>query len=445
VRNQTTPLTKKVKITMKVIVVALLISSFLSLKTQAAPELLDSVSVIVDQGVVLESQISELITVVKRNAVLNNQTLPSDRVLRTQAIEKLILDNLQMQMADRMGIQISDPQLEQTIGNIAQAENMNVSQFREKIASEGVAFNTYREEIRKEIILGEVRRANVRRRVYVTPQEVNNLVKLIDEQGDQQAEYNLGHILIEFAPEPSDTDIEQAKTRADKVIELLNSGSDFSRIATASSGGSRALDGGDMGWMNINSMPTLFAEAVQNKYKDDLIGPIRSGAGFHILKVKDLRGIEKVEIEEINARHILIAPSIILSDEKAVEILKGFREQLLAGEADFSELAKEHSADPGSALKGGELGWAEPSKYVADFRDALANLEIDEISQPVKTQYGWHLMQLLEKRVGDATEKRKEEKAYNLLFQRKFAEESDVWLREIRASAYIEVFEQQGE
>jgi peptidyl-prolyl cis-trans isomerase SurA len=274
---------------------------------------------------------------------------------------------------------------------------------------------------------------------------VNNLVKLIDEQGDQQAEYNLGHILIEFAPEPSDTDIEQAKTRADKVIELLNSGSDFSRIATASSGGSRALDGGDMGWMNINSMPTLFAEAVQNKYKDDLIGPIRSGAGFHILKVKDLRGIEKVEIEEINARHILIAPSIILSDEKAVEILKGFREQLLAGEADFSELAKEHSADPGSALKGGELGWAEPSKYVADFRDALANLEIDEISQPVKTQYGWHLMQLLEKRVGDATEKRKEEKAYNLLFQRKFAEESDVWLREIRASAYIEVFEQQGE
>jgi peptidyl-prolyl cis-trans isomerase SurA len=445
VRNQTTPLTKKVKITMKVIVVALLISSFLSLKTQAAPELLDSVSVIVDQGVVLESQISELITVVKRNAVLNNQTLPSDRVLRTQAIEKLILDNLQMQMADRMGIQISDPQLEQTIGNIAQAENMNVSQFREKIASEGVTFNTYREEIRKEIILGEVRRANVRRRVYVTPQEVNNLVKLIDEQGDQQAEYNLGHILIEFAPEPSDTDIEQAKTRADKVIELLNSGSDFSRIATASSGGSRALDGGDMGWMNINSMPTLFAEAVQNKYKDDLIGPIRSGAGFHILKVKDLRGIEKVEIEEINARHILIAPSIILSDEKAVEILKGFREQLLAGEADFSELAKEHSADPGSALKGGELGWAEPSKYVADFRDALANLEIDEISQPVKTQYGWHLMQLLEKRVGDATEKRKEEKAYNLLFQRKFAEESDVWLREIRASAYIEVFEQQGE
>ncbi|MFT6990803.1 MAG: peptidyl-prolyl cis-trans isomerase SurA [Paraglaciecola sp.] len=430
---------------MKVIVVALLISSFLSLKTEAAPELLDSVSVIVDQGVVLESQIAELITVVKRNAVLNSQTLPSDRVLRTQAIEKLIVDNLQMQLAERMGIQISDPQLEQTIANIAQGENMNVAQLREKIAEEGSTYTTYREEIRKELILGEVRRANVRRRVYVTPQEVNNLVKLIDEQGDQQAEYNLGHILIEFAPEPTDTDIEQAKTRADKVIELLNSGSDFSRIATASSGGSRALDGGDMGWMNINSMPTLFAEAVQKKSEGDLIGPIRSGAGFHILKVKALRGIEKVEVAEVSSRHILIAPSVILSDEKAEKMLKEFREQILAGEADFAVLAKAHSADPGSALKGGELGWADPNVYVPEFRDTLGRLEIDEISAPVRTQHGWHLMQLLDKRMGDATEKRKEEKAYNLLFQRKFAEESDVWLREIRASAYIEVLEQQGE
>ena len=430
---------------MKLIVVALLISSFLSIKAEAAPELLDSVSVIVDQGVVLESQITELIAVVKLNAVLNNQSLPSDRALRTQAIEKLIIDNLQTQMAERMGIQISDPQLEQTILNIAQGENMKIAQFREKVAQEGVSYDTYREEIRKELILGEVRRANVRRRVYITEQEINNLVTLIDEQGDEQAEYNLGHILIEFPPEPTDTDIEQAKNRANKVIELLNKGSDFAKIATASSGGSLALEGGDMGWMNINSMPTLFAEAVQKKSKDDLIGPIRSGAGFHILKVKDLRGIEKVEIAEVNARHILITPSVILSDEKAEKMLKEFRGQILAGEADFAALAKEHSADPGSALKGGELGWADPNIYVPEFIATLTKLEVDEISEPVRTQYGWHLMQLTGKRVGDATQKRKEEKAYQLLFQRKFSEESEVWLREIRASAYIEVLTQQGE
>ncbi len=177
----------------------------------------------------LESQITELIAVVKLNAVLNNQSLPSDRALRTQAIEKLIIDNLQTQMAERMGIQISDPQLEQTILNIAQGENMKIAQFREKVAQEGVSYDTYREEIRKELILGEVRRANVRRRVYITEQEINNLVTLIDEQGDEQAEYNLGHILIEFPPEPTDTDIEQAKNRANKVIELLNKGSDFAK------------------------------------------------------------------------------------------------------------------------------------------------------------------------------------------------------------------------
>jgi peptidyl-prolyl cis-trans isomerase SurA len=228
------------------------------------------------------------------------------------------------------------------------------------------------------------------------------------------------------------------------VIELLNKGSDFAKIATASSGGSRALEGGDMGWMNINSMPTLFAEAVQKTSKDDLIGPIRSGAGFHILKVKDVRGIEKVEVAEVSSRHILIKPSVILSDAKAEKMLIEFREQILAGEADFAVLAKEHSADPGSALKGGELGWADPNVYVPEFRDTLAKLEIDEISTPVRSQHGWHLMQLIGKRVGDATQKRKEDKAYQLLFQRKFAEESDVWLREIRAGAYIEVLAQQG-
>ncbi|MEP2601322.1 MAG: peptidylprolyl isomerase SurA [Paraglaciecola sp.] len=424
---------------MKVLVVTLLISSFLTFKSYAAPESLDKVSVIVVQSVVLESEVKELIAVVKRNAAVNNQTLPSDRAIRTQAIEKLIVDNLQMQLAERMGIQISDPQLEQTIGNIAQGENMTVAQFRNKIAQEGVTYDTYREEIRKEIILGEVRRANVRRRVYITDQEVDNLVKLIDEQGSQQAEYHLGHILIEFPPEPTDEDITAAKNRANKVLELLNNGSDFARIATASSGGALALEGGDLGWMNINSMPTLFAEAVQNKSKDTLVGPIRSGAGFHILKVKDLRGIEKVEISEVNARHILISPSVILSDDKAKQMLQEFREQILAGEADFGELAKEHSADPGSALKGGELGWSDPSVYVPEFQETLGKLEIDEISQPVRSQFGWHLMQLLGKRVGDITEQRKEEKAYQLLFQRKFAEEADTWLREIRAGAYVEV------
>lgn len=403
------------------------------------PQTLDSVAVIVDQGVVLESQIDELVQTVKRNAIANDQTLPSDRALRTQAIERLILDSLQSQTAERMGIQISDPQLEQTIGNIAQEDGMSAAQLRDKIAADGVSYEVYREQVRKELITGEVRRANVRRRIYITPQEISNLVKLIDEQDGQQAEFHLGHILIAFPPEPTDEDVSKAQVTAKKVIELLNNGSEFAKIATASSSGSKALEGGDLGWMNINSMPTLFAEAVQGQVKDTLIGPIRSGAGFHILKILDTRGIERVEVAELKSRHILIKPSVILSDEKAEQMLRDFRKQIVAGEADFAELAKQHSADPGSALRGGDLGWADPNVYVPAFKDALAKLEIDEISQPVRSQHGWHLMQLTDKRVEDATEKRKEDKAYQLLFQRKFGEETEAWLKEMRDSAYIEV------
>ena len=426
---------------MKLSAVSLLFLALLSFASQAQQTPLDKVAVIVDQSVILESEILDLLASVKRNAIANNQKLPSDRALRTQAIERLIMSNLQMEMAKRMGIQISDPQLDQTINNIAQQSGISLEQLRANLAKDGVSFEVYREDIRKEMITGEVRRANVRRRVYITPQEVVNLIKLMDEQGAEQAEYNLGHILIGFPPQPSDEEINEAKDRAEKVLELLNNGSEFERIAIASSSGAKALEGGDMGWMNINSMPTLFAEAVQGKEKDALVGPIRSGAGFHILKIKDLRGIEIVKVEEMNARHILIKPSVILSEDRAKEMLEEFRQQVLAGEADFAELAKEHSLDPGSALRGGDLGWADPNIYVPAFRNALNSMEINEIAEPFRSTHGWHLVQLLDKRIDDATEKRKEDKAYQLLFQRKFAEETDAWLREMRDTAYIELLE----
>jgi peptidyl-prolyl cis-trans isomerase SurA len=410
----------------------------------AAQTVLDKVSVIVDKGVILESEIRELVKTVKDNATKNNQALPSDRALRTQAIERLILDNLQMQVADRMGIRVSDPQLEQTIANIAQNQNNSVDQLRESIRKAGLDYENYRESVRKELITGEVRRANVRRRIYITPQEISTLVSLIEEQGNKQAEYRLGHILIGFPPEPTDDDITAARNRADKVLNLLNSGSDFAKIAIASSSGPKALDGGDMGWLNINSMPTLFAEVIQGKETDNLIGPIRSGAGFHILKIMETRGVEVAKLEEINARHILIKPSIILSEQKAQSMLLEFKAQILEGTAEFADLAKKHSEDPGSAIKGGDLGWADPNMYVPAFKDALMQLAKDEISEPVRSVHGWHLMQLLDRRVDDITDRKKQDKAYQLIYNRKFAEETDAWIREMREEAFIEVLDEEG-
>jgi peptidyl-prolyl cis-trans isomerase SurA len=410
----------------------------------AAQTLLDKVSVIVDKGVILESEIRELVKTVKDNANKNNQALPSDRALRTQAIERLILDNLQMQVADRMGIRVSDPQLEQTIANIAQNQNNSIDQLRESIRKAGLDYENYRESVRKELITGEVRRANVRRRIYITPQEISTLVSLIEEQGNEQAEYRLGHILIGFPPEPTDDDITAARNRADKVLNLLNSGSDFAKIAIASSSGPKALDGGDMGWLNINSMPTLFAEVIQGKETDNLVGPIRSGAGFHILKIMETRGVEVAKLEEINARHILIKPSIILSEQKAQSMLLEFKAQILEGTAEFADLAKKHSEDPGSAIKGGDLGWADPNMYVPAFKDALMQLAKDEISEPVRSVHGWHLMQLLDRRVDDITDRKKQDKAYQLIYNRKFAEETDAWIREMREEAFIEVLDEEG-
>ena len=425
-----------------VLISLILLVPALQVTAQEIP--LDSVAVIVDEGVVLESEIAELVTTVKRNAIANDQSLPSDRALRTQAIERLILNNLQMQMAERMGIRISDPQLDQTIANIAQGEGMTVDQLRAQVTREGLTYEVYRESVRKELITGEVTRANVRRRIYITPQEIDTLMELMAQQGDQQAEYQLGHILIGFPPQPTDDDITEAKDRAERVLKLLENGSDFAKIAIASSSGSEALEGGNMGWMNINSMPTLFAEAIQSKRKDEMVGPIRSGAGFHILKVIDTRGIEVVEIEEVNARHILIEPSIILSEEKAQQMLLEFKQQVIDGEAEFADLAKEHSKDPGSALRGGELGFQDPNVYVPEFRDALALLEPDEFSEPVRSVHGWHLIQMIERRIDDATEKRKQDRAYQLIFNRKFSEETDSWLREMRDGAYIEVLNEES-
>jgi peptidyl-prolyl cis-trans isomerase SurA len=416
-------------------------SVLFSMLANAVEERLDKVSVIVDQGVILETEISELVDGVKQGAVTQGQALPSDRALRTQAIERLILKNLQMQMAERMGIQISDPQLDQTIGNIAKEDNISVEQLREKVQADGLSYEVYREKVREELITGEVTRANVRRRVYITPQEISTLVNLISQQGAEQAEYRLGHILIAVPSGATEDQISTSRETADKVLELLNSGSDFTKIAIASSSGPKALEGGDLGFMNVNSMPTLFAEAIQSKKKDALIGPLRSGAGFHVLKILELRGVETVEVEEVNARHILVSPSIILSDQKAEKMLQEFRTKLIEGEEDFAELAKEYSEDPGSALKGGILGWNDPSIYVPEFKEALSTLEKNEYSQPIRTVHGWHLIQLLERRIDDATEKRKEDRAYQLLFNRKFNEETDTWLREMRDGAYIELLD----
>lgn len=405
---------------------------------------LDQVVAVVNTGVVLESEVQELVNNVKKQALAEQQSLPSDAALRTQAMEKLINDTLMIEMGERMGVQISDAQLDQTISSIANDNNgMGLEQFRQKLVNDGLNYESYREGVRREMITGEVRRASVRRRVNISPQEVDNLLKLMHEQTNADIEYHLGYILIAFPEEPTQADLTDAKARADKVIELLASGSDFKKLAIASSGATSALEGGDIGWRGINEMPTLFADLVDGNKKGEVFGPIRTGLGFNIVKILDIRGKEIVEVTEVRSRHILIEPSIILSEEKAEQKLKDFLSQINAGEADFETLAREHSEGP-TSTRGGDLGWADPNSYDPVFTKQLSKLKQDEYSQPFRSSFGWHLVQLTGRRTLDATEQNDSNKAYQLLFNRKFGIEAQRWMKETREEAYIEIFDSEG-
>ncbi|MFT5758863.1 MAG: peptidyl-prolyl cis-trans isomerase SurA [Alteromonadaceae bacterium] len=422
--------------------ITLTTSLFLSTPSfiQAAEIELDRVAAIVNSGVVLESEVNTMVATIKGQATKNNQSLPSDRALRTQITDKLINDSLILQLGERMGVQISDAQLDNTISNMAKENNLTLEEFRQSIVKDGVDYEKYRENVRTEIISGEVRRSSVGRRIYISPQEISNLLNVMKEQTNDNVEYHLGHILIEFPTDPSQEDMTNSRSRADKVIELLNSGSDFARIAIASSGDDTALAGGDIGWKSINEMPTLFSEVVDGRDKGSVLGPIRTGLGFSIVKILDIRGKEVVEVEEVKSRHILIEPSIILSEAKAEEILQGFLDKINAGEADFSELAKEHSDGP-TSVRGGDLGWTDPNSYDPAFRDVLASLKTDEYHKPFRSSFGWHLVQLTGRRTLDATKQMNTRKAQNILYNRKFSMESARWMKETRDEAYIEILE----
>lgn len=417
---------------------ALLLISLMS--SSQAEQLLDRVAAIVNNGVVLESDIKALIKQIKTQAEQNNQSLPSDKALKIQVTEKLINDELILQLGDRMGVQVSDAELDETIGNMAKENNMSLETFRQNIVADGSDYEAYRENVRTELISGQVSRASVRRRIYISEQEVANLLSSMQEQTNNNVEYHLGHILIEFPSEASAEEISNQKIKAEKVIELLNNGSDFTKIAMSSSGASNALTGGDLGWKNVNEMPTLFSELITDKVKGDVFGPIRSGLGFSIVKVLDIRGRQVVEIEEVKSSHILIKPSVILSEAKAEEMLNGFLAQIEAGEATFEELAKAHSEGP-TSVRGGDLGWAEASSYDPAFRDALATMKVGEYHKPFRSSFGWHIIQLNDRRTVDATNQMNENKAYQLLYNRKYGVEQARWIKETREEAYIEVFE----
>lgn len=408
----------------------------------AAPQEVDKVAAVVDNGVVLESDVNGLMQSVKLNAQQAGQQLPDDNTLRHQILERLIMDNIQLQMAQKMGITASDADVDKAIADIAAQNKMSLDQMRSRLAAEGLNYSTYRAQIRKEMLISEVRNNEVRRRVTILPQEVDALAKQIGAQNGGDTEVNLSHILIPLPENPSQKQVDEAEAMAKRLVGELNGGADFGKLAIAYSADSQALKGGQMGWGKLQELPTLFAERLISAKKGNIVGPIRSGVGFHILKVNDIRGgNQSISVTEVHARHILLKPSVVMTDDQARAKLQEAAAAIKSGTVKFEDEAKRLSQDPGSALQGGDLGWASPDMYDPAFRDALMKLQKGQLSEPVHSSFGWHLIQLLDTRQVDKTDAAQKDRAYRMLFNRKFAEEAQTWMQEQRAAAYVKILD----
>ncbi|WP_336818405.1 peptidylprolyl isomerase SurA [Cedecea sp. MMO-103] len=413
--------------------------------TFAAPQVVDKVAAVVNNGVVLESDVDGLMQSVKMNSRDAGQQLPDDATLRHQIIERLIMDQIVLQMGQKMGVKITDDELDQAIANIAKQNNMTMDQMRSRLAYDGVNYNTYRSQIRKEMTISEVRNNEVRRRVSILPQEVDALAQQVGNQNDSSTELNLSHILIALPENPSSAQVDDAEKQARNVVDQARNGADFGKLAISYSADQQALKGGQMGWGRIQELPSIFAQALSTAKKGDIIGPIRSGVGFHILKVNDMRGQnQNISVTEVHARHILLKTSPIMNDTQARQKLEQIAADIKSGKTTFAAAAKSFSDDPGSANQGGDLGWAATDIYDPAFRDALQKLNKGQMSAPVHSSFGWHLIELLDTRKVDRTDAAQKDRAYRMLFNRKFSEEAQTWMQEQRASAYVKIIGSNG-
>ncbi|USD64951.1 peptidylprolyl isomerase SurA [Vibrio sp. SCSIO 43136] len=402
----------------------------------AQPVQLDKVIAVVNDGVILQSELDGALKTIQANAKVSNQALPEQEVLHEQVLDKLILDTIQAQQAEQMGVRIDDNRLDIALQEIANSKQMTEQQLRESVEAEGLSFAEFREQVRNEIAASEARNAQVRRRINILPAEVDNLADILAKETNATVQYDISHIQLRFNDEQTKQEVE---AQAKELVKRLSAGEDFSTLAFSYSKGPKALQGGDWGWQRKEEMPTIFADQITTQGKGSIIGPFRSGIGFHILKIDDVKGLETVSVTEVNARHILIKTSVILSDDGAKKELNEFIRQINAGERSFAELAQQYSADPGSAANNGELGYQTPDLYVPEFKHQVETLPIGQISEPFETVHGWHIVEVMDRRQVDRTDSAMKNKAYRILFNRKFNEEVGAWMQEIKAGAYIEI------
>ncbi len=399
---------------------------------------LDRVVAIVDNDVVMQSQLDARLREVQQTIAKRGGALPPEHVLSQQVLERLIIENIQLQIGDRSGIRITDEELNQAMGTIAQRNGMSLEQFRQALARDGLSYADARDQVRREMIISRVRQRRVAERIQVTDQEVQNFLASDLGKAQLSEEYRLANILIPVSEGASSTEIQAAERQSQELYQQLQQGADFAQLAVARSASENALEGGEMGWRKAGQLPPPFDTMLSSLQPGQVTEPVRTPGGFIILKLMEKRGGDTQVRDEVHVRHILIKPSEIRSEEETRRLVERLYQRILAGE-DFAELAKNFSEDPGSALNGGDLNWIDPNALVPEFREVMNNTPSGELSKPFKSPYGWHVLQVLGRRATDNSEQFREQQAANLLRNRKYDEELQTWLRQIRDEAYVEI------
>jgi peptidyl-prolyl cis-trans isomerase SurA len=402
-------------------------------------ELLDRIAAVVNDGVVLNSQLDEQTDEVIERLRQQNTELPPRNVLRRQILERLVIEEIQIQRADRLGIQVSDDMVNGAVADVAERNKIRFDELPQALAQQGIDYRTFRDEIRRQMTVQLLRQRDVMGRINISPRELEQFMARQKNAPDQNAEYNVSHILISVPVTATPEQIEDREARVREVHEKAKAGDDFAQLAVTYSESSTNIEGGSLGWRRGPQLPSIVAEQVAKMKAGEVSEPIRTPSGFHIFRLNEIRGgVQQAVVAQVHARHILLRTNELEDDQTVQTKLTNIRERVLNAGEEFGAIAAVTSQDPSSAADGGDLGWSGPGTFVPEFEKQLEGLSENEITQPFKTKYGWHIVQLLGRRMHDVTDDVRRNTAFAELREAKAEEETELWLRRLRDEAFVE-------
>ena len=406
------------------------------LSTSGEP--LDRIAAVVNDGIVLNSQLDDQTEEITARLRQQNTELPPRNVLRRQILERLVVEEIQIQRADSLGIQISDEMLNGALENIARNNNISFPDLPRMLEQQGISYRDYRDEIRRQMTLQMLRQRDVIARINISPREMEQAMARAKNSPNENGEYNISHILVSVPVTATPEQIEAREKRMQEAYEKAKAGEDFAQLALTYSDSTTNIEGGSLGWRKGSQLPSIVAEQVVTMQAGQISEPIRTPSGFHLFRLNETRGgTQQAVVTQIHARHILLTPNELEDDQTIEQKLNDIRARVEKGE-DFGAIAAVTSQDPGSAPDGGDLGWAGPGTFVPEFEKQLDSLKENEISKPFRTQYGWHIIQLLGRRTHDVTEDKQRQQVYAQLRESKAEEETELWLRRLRDEAFVD-------